>query len=290
MKRLLAITTALIMLAVVVPTVSAATTWTARMGSYGVATLRIGAPDRLSIGAKSFRARTTYTVTLRRGSCAATGTLVYSARLTTSSIGTLVRTIYLTSAQTRAAKLPLSIRIGTRCGAFALPVVPIPSPEPGTFGDGTWRVGTPITPGTYRTTGSAFCYWARLSGFGGTLDEILASDIGAGPQVVTISSTDAGFKTSGCGIWRLQTEPPAPVPTAAPGDGIWRVGVDIQPGTYQTAGTGSLCYWARLSGFSGILDEIIASDISTAGAVIVTVAASDVGLKTSRCGTWTLSP
>ena len=40
MKRLVAITTALIMLAVIVPTVSAATTWTARMGSYGVATLR----------------------------------------------------------------------------------------------------------------------------------------------------------------------------------------------------------------------------------------------------------
>ena len=284
MKRLLAVTAALLILAGLTTTVSAATTWTARMGSYGVATLRIGTPDKLAINAKNFRARTVYTVTLRRGSCASTGTLVYSARLTTSSTGTLVRTVYLTSTQTRAAKLPLVIRIGVRCGAFGMPLVP------GTISDGTWRVGTPIVPGTYRTTGTSFCYWTRLSGFGGTLDEIIANDIGIGPQVVTIFAADIGFKTLGCGIWQLQTEPPIAVPTVAPGDGIWRVGVDIQPGTYQTSGSATSCYWVRQSGFGGTLDEIIANEFTAPGAVIVTVAASDAGFKTQGCGIWTLSP
>ena len=69
-----------------------------------------------------------------------------------------------------------------------------------TFGDGTWRVGFDIEPGTYRTTGTDSCYWARLSNFTGSND-IIANDNARGPAIVTILRSDAGFTSSRCGTW-----------------------------------------------------------------------------------------
>jgi hypothetical protein len=63
-------------------------------------------------------------------------------------------------------------------------------------------VGTDIQPGTYRTrSASSGCYWERLSGFGGSMGEILANENTDGPAVVTIASSDKGFKSQGCGTW-----------------------------------------------------------------------------------------
>ena len=78
-----------------------------------------------------------------------------------------------------------------------------PPPPPGpatTFGDGTFRVNVDIQPGTYQGPGGDTCYWARLSGFGGTLDEIIANNFGP-TGVVTISPSDAGFQSDRCGTW-----------------------------------------------------------------------------------------
>ena len=80
---------------------------------------------------------------------------------------------------------------------------PTPTPGPLTaFGDGTWRVGIDIEPGTYRTDGTERCYWARLSGFTGSLGDLLANDNArGGPAIVTILPSDAGFISTRCGIW-----------------------------------------------------------------------------------------
>lgn len=67
-----------------------------------------------------------------------------------------------------------------------------------------------------------------------------------------------------------------------PGDGIFLVGTDIQPGQYRTQ-EGS-CYWARLSGTSGELDDIIANGN---GAAVVTVAEGDAAFEVRSCGEWT---
>lgn len=70
------------------------------------------------------------------------------------------------------------------------------------FADGIYRVGIDIEAGTYRSTAvSDTCYWERLRGFGGTLEEIIANDIGISPTIVTIASTDAGFRSNRCGGW-----------------------------------------------------------------------------------------
>ena len=107
----------------------ASTVWTARF-SYGVATIRVGAPDRLAVTASHLRVATRYPITLRKGTCTTLGALVASTTALATATGTLSRTLYLTSLQTKAARLPLAIRVGSRCGRFALPVVATPTPTP----------------------------------------------------------------------------------------------------------------------------------------------------------------
>jgi len=69
------------------------------------------------------------------------------------------------------------------------------------FDDGIFIVGTDITPGTYKDTGGDNCYYARLSGFSGSLSEILANNNVSAPTIVTIKASDKGFESKGCGTW-----------------------------------------------------------------------------------------
>jgi hypothetical protein len=109
----------------------------------------------------------------------------------------------------RRAPLTLSMAV------VGLLVAPSPSLA---FGDGTFVVGQDIGHGTYAAPGGDGCYWARLSGFGGTLDEIIANGNPTGPVVVTIAASDAGFETRGCGEWLVPiaaTPPPTLVPAGS---------------------------------------------------------------------------
>ena len=76
-----------------------------------------------------------------------------------------------------------------------------------------------------------------------------------------------------------------PTPQTAFTDGTYRVGTDIVAGTYRAISPSDSCYWERLRGWSGELGDIIANDF--AGQTIVTVAPTDVGFHSSRCGNWT---
>lgn len=69
------------------------------------------------------------------------------------------------------------------------------------------------------------------------------------------------------------------------GDGVWTVGVDIEPGTYRTtAAVGGTCYWGIYrTGTNG--DDIIQNDIVTGGFPTVTLSAGQ-DFKSSRCGNW----
>jgi hypothetical protein len=71
--------------------------------------------------------------------------------------------------------------------------------------DGTYRVGTDIVPGTYRSAGpspegESDCYWARLSSLNST--HIIDSNISTGPQVVMILPSDRAFLTRSCQTWQ----------------------------------------------------------------------------------------
>lgn len=73
-------------------------------------------------------------------------------------------------------------------------------------------------------------------------------------------------------------------------EGLWIVGEEIEPGTYVTDGPAPglvrSCYWARLSGTSGELGDIIANHIGT-GRMTVTVKPGDVAFESRGCQPWT---
>ncbi|WNV74763.1 hypothetical protein [Geodermatophilus sp. DSM 44513] len=173
--------------------------------------------------------------------------------------------------------------LGVRRGAAAPP--PPPPPGNGSFGDGTYRIGADVAPGTYRASATTDdCYWERVSGFGGSLDEIIANGIGS-PEIVTIEAGDAGFESSRCGTWQPLASTYPPAPQTVFGSGTFQVGTHIAAGTYRADGVPDDCYWERLSNFSreGI-DGVITNDV---GSTIVTISASDAGFSSARCGTWT---
>ena len=80
---------------------------------------------------------------------------------------------------------------------------------PTTFGNGTWEVGVDIEAGTYAssfdgTDGAIGCYWQRVSGFEGTLNEVIVNEIQSGNVIVTILPSDKGFKSQWCEDWVKQ--------------------------------------------------------------------------------------
>jgi hypothetical protein len=90
------------------------------------------------------------------------------------------------------------------CGAWTADLSSILAPGAQLPGDGTFIVGTDFKPGTYRSPAHAGCYWARLRGFGGTYGELIDNVYTDAQAIVTIRSSDKGFKTSRCGLWTRQ--------------------------------------------------------------------------------------
>jgi hypothetical protein len=172
--------------------------------------------------------------------------------------GAIYRTYRLTAADNGRS---MTVRVSARLAYFDTRVTMSPALRLPVWavtvlrGDGTYRVGTQIKPGLYKSTGGEFCYWERLSGFSGSLYEINANYLGSGRTYVQILPGDVGFMTSGCGAWTTVPSTGAKATTIT-ADGTYRVGIDILPGTYYGFGSGDSCYWATLSGFGGTLDEI----------------------------------
>ncbi|CAM2962066.1 hypothetical protein [Mycobacterium intermedium] len=72
-------------------------------------------------------------------------------------------------------------------------------------GDGTFRMGEDLQPGTYRSSGGDSCSWERLRGLSGTSRDVIEHGEGTEPQVVRILPSDAAFKTKHCGDWTPQS-------------------------------------------------------------------------------------
>lgn len=153
-----------------------------------------------------------------------------------------------------------------------------------TFGSGMVTIEE-IEPGLYKGEGS-FNYWERLAGFSGELDDIIANGNPQGTTYVEILDTDAGFNSMGSGTWTKVEEDYEGELLTSFEDGMYIVGKDIEPGTYKSEGGNGMGYWARLSGFSGDLDSIIANG-NPDGSTIVEISSSDVGFETHGAGTWT---
>jgi hypothetical protein len=157
-------------------------------------------------------------------------------------------------------------------------------PEGERIESGMHVVGEDIKPGLYKSEGSVF-YWARLAGFSGELNDIIANGNPQGNDIVEIQASDNAFETQGSGHWVKIDDNYHPEIKTSFDDGTYLVGKDIEPGTYKSEG-GSMGYWARLSGFTGELDHIVANG-NPEGSTIVEIKESDKGFQTFGNGTWT---
>ncbi|GAA4078291.1 hypothetical protein [Streptomyces shaanxiensis] len=157
-------------------------------------------------------------------------------------------------------------------------------------GDGDFQVGTDVKPGTYRTTGNTdgMCYWERAKDSSGEMDSLLTNDNVTGTSYVTVKATDKLFTSSGCKDWEAVDDKAkgSPASAMAGEGGMFKVGVDIAPGTYKSTGnTDDSCYWERTKDAEHGIDSIIANNNVT-GTAVVTVNASDAYFKTTGCQDW----
>ncbi|MEU9324221.1 hypothetical protein AB0D91_10480 [Streptomyces canus] len=157
-------------------------------------------------------------------------------------------------------------------------------------GDGDFQVGSDIKPGTYRTTGNSdgMCYWERAKDASGEMDSLLANDNVTGTSYVTVKATDKLFKASDCNDWEAVDKKAKGSPAARmSGDGgMFAVGADIAPGTYQSTGNiDDSCYWERTKDAGHGIESILAND-NVNGTAVVRISASDAYFKTNGCKDW----
>ncbi len=159
------------------------------------------------------------------------------------------------------------------------------TPEP--FGDGLWKIGEEIIPGTYAAPGGRNCLWHFATGFSGTINDIArVGSSSSGRPIVTIETEDrgfhvVGFQTFGCGEWRPIADINNPVTFIT--EGVWLVGKEITPGVYQSSEN---CFWSRLSGFKDESTDVIAGGLATAGSPVV-IEPTDAGFRSFGCEVWT---
>ncbi|MXW23325.1 MAG: hypothetical protein F4X80_10665 [Chloroflexi bacterium] len=188
------------------------------------------------------------------------------------------------------------------CGTWSDDLSPVLLPGEA-FPDGTYIVGVDIEPGRYRATAppdagdspdeAEECVWVRLydfGGVGGKYEGLFATAREWEVPIVDIDATDVGFDSRGCGVWSSELTPVV-TPGEPFGDGVYLVGIDIEPGRYRAYGPLWACEWARLGGFGGdttfgydTSPDIIA--YSHEGSRIVDILASDAGFRSSNCGEW----
>jgi len=84
--------------------------------------------------------------------------------------------------------------------------------------------------------------------------------------------------------------PPITSSASIPGDGVFIVGVDVQPGLYKSAGPtrGSYCWWYRHStiGTQGSSAGDVIQDGHSAGPQYVKIAPTDATFETEQCSPW----
>jgi hypothetical protein len=120
-----------------------------------------------------------------------------AGRTKTATVAAIATTTLATAPATTATTVPTT-KVTTPPTTAAPTTVAGPKTI---FGDGNYRVGKDIAPGTYRSSGTGDrCYWKRLSNFTGS-DDIIANYLSNSPTTVTILATDAGFQTQNCGTW-----------------------------------------------------------------------------------------
>ncbi len=152
------------------------------------------------------------------------------------------------------------------------------------FGAFDGPVGTgpgQVKPGVYTTVGDG-CTWGRYD----AADNLLGSNSFSGRDFVLIRPTDVSFASFGPCQWVEAPASAESVPSS--GNATQRVGIEIQPGFYRSAGTtsGTKCFWARESSLDGSSASLIDAN-ATHGPQIVQVKSTDVAFEARNCPPFT---
>lgn len=147
--------------------------------------------------------------------------------------------------------------------------------------DGFYTVGAEIIPGSWESDGTgSSCYWARLD----NQQEIHDNHLGLAGGTMTIRPDDFEVQMRGCGTWHYigdgMAQPQATIGEPK-SDGFYTVGVEISSGIWESDGTGSGCYWARLDNQQEIRDN----HLGLAGGTM-TIRPDDYEVQIRDCGTW----
>jgi hypothetical protein len=133
--------------------------------------------------------------------------------------------------------------------------------------------------------------WAVLTAAGVTITVVAAivgtaagSDGGEAEQPATrVTVTATRIQTSTVKI-TITVPPPPEGPAKALLDGIHRVGVEVEPGIYQTTGPSGTneggCYWTRTDSGGGLIDNGVIDGPGT-----LTIAADEL-VETAGCEPW----
>jgi hypothetical protein len=160
-------------------------------------------------------------------------------------------------------------------------VLATPTATKSSIAAGMWFIGAEVKPGIYRTTAKS-CYYSLLSGFQGGIDDIIVNgSSGDNGGILEIISSDKAI-SSRCDWTLISVDAIRGATTTSTkiGSGQWIVGGEIAAGTYRT--TTANCYYSRLSGFRGDIDDIIANGSTPANGGIVEISATDLSFS-SRC-------
>jgi hypothetical protein len=79
-------------------------------------------------------------------------------------------------------------------------------------------------------------------------------------------------------VQEAQQSDPKPAEPGVFTDGTWKVGRDIEPGTYLGEVSGEWGYWARLRNTSGMVSGIVANSVER-GPFVLTIVPSDVAVE-----------
>jgi hypothetical protein len=158
--------------------------------------------------------------------------------------------------------------------------------SPSFSGDGTLAVGSRVQPGTYfSSTGQdGFCEWSTKAANGDETD----ADYGWGQRIMTVKSTDASVTVEGCGSWsRIALA--GPHFSKIPAYGVFKVGQQIAPGTWQTSNAPYGCVWALYSSGGGYYtDNVIDSGASDdTGTTTVSIPSTAYSFETNCNVSWT---
>jgi len=127
-----------------------------------------------------------------------------------TTIGSNEAKVTSTPAQSGQTAVPTGVYVPrvvtTEANVANATAVPLTATPEGVFAPGTYVVGKDIQPGTYRGQAGndlfGSCYWARLNGLSGELDDIIANDNAEGQFYIEVKGTDFALETA-CTIERV---------------------------------------------------------------------------------------